>query len=251
VLEEKERHYFWHLVLQRSRRMPLAYVLGFQPFLGIDIDVTPSVLVPRPETEQLVEAVLDLANKDLEAFPDKPLHIIEIGTGSGCISVALACRLKTALLYATEISQAALKLAERNARKHHVEGRIRFLREDLFKPEARGSGPWADFLVTNPPYIPSSELRRLDPEVLQEPFLALDGGKDGLDAVRAILAGAPRLLKPGGWLAMEIGERQAEEVAKMIERASGQGCAFAQTHVRKDLQGLDRVVLARRAPSPA
>jgi len=251
VLTEKERHHFWHLVLQRSRRMPLAYVLGFQPFMGIDIDVTPSVLVPRPETEQLVEAVLELAGKELESHPDKTLQIVELGTGSGCISVALACRLKTALLYATDISQAALQLAERNARKHHVESRIRFLREDIFKPEARGGGPWADFLVANPPYVPSSQLRRLEPEVLQEPFLALDGGKDGLEAVRAILAGAPRLLKPGGWLALEIGERQAEPVAKMIERASSGGFVFAQAEIRKDLQGAERVVLARRTPPEA
>jgi len=250
ALEERERHRFWHLILQRARRMPLAYVLGFQPFMGLDMDVSPSVLVPRPETEQLVSAVLEEADAELRSHPDKTLHILEIGTGSGCISVALACRLKTAILYATEISQAALKLAEQNARKHHVDGRIRFLREDLFKPEARGGGPWADFLVANPPYIPSAEIRRLEPEVLQEPFLALDGGKDGLEAVRAIVAGAPRLVKPGGRLAMEIGERQAAHVLKLVERLPVQGPGFAEARVLKDLQGKDRVLIARRAPAP-
>lgn len=243
VLADKERHHFWHLVLERAKRTPLAYVLGFQPFMGLDIEVSPSVLVPRPETEQLVEAVLDAVKKEGE----RPLNILEIGTGSGCISVALASRLPQAVVYATDISQAALKLAEKNARKHRVEGRIRFLREDIFKPDARSGGPWADVLVTNPPYVPTEELRRLEPEVLQEPFLALDGGKDGLHAIRAILSGAPRLVKAGGWLALEIGEDQAQAVVKLIQSLASQGCGFAQTQVRKDLQGMDRVVIARRA----
>ncbi|MBI5245356.1 MAG: peptide chain release factor N(5)-glutamine methyltransferase [Elusimicrobia bacterium] len=243
ILTEKERHHFWHLVLERAKRTPLAYVLGFQPFMGLDIEVSPSVLVPRPETEQLVEAVLDAVEKEGK----RPLNILEIGTGSGCISVALASRLPQAVLYATDISQAALRLAEKNARKHRVEGRIRFLREDIFKPDARVGSPWADVLVTNPPYVPTEKLRRLEPEVLQEPFLALDGGKDGLHAIRAIISGAPRLVKAGGWLALEIGEDQAREVVGLIRSLSAQGCSFPETQVRKDLQSKDRVVMARRA----
>lgn len=243
TLTEKQRHHYWHLVLERAKRMPLAYVLGDQPFLGLSIEVTPAVLIPRPETEGLAEAVLETAKKELEAA-SRTLHILEVGTGSGCLSVALAHFLPGAIVYATDISQAALHLAEKNARKHHVERRIRFLREDLFRPEARSGGPWADFLVSNPPYIPSAELAKLDAEVRREPFLALDGGRDGLDAIRAILASAPRLLKPGGWLALELGAGQAGAVKSLLGRL---GCRFDEPAVREDLQGLERVLLARRA----
>ncbi|MFA6028630.1 MAG: peptide chain release factor N(5)-glutamine methyltransferase [Elusimicrobiota bacterium] len=240
TLDEKQKHQFWHLILERAKRLPLAYVLGEQPFLGLDFLVTPSVLVPRPETEGLVEAVLE------ELGGTKgPQHILEVGTGSGCISVALAVRLPEAFLYATDISRAALELAERNARRHGVERRVRLLREDLFRPEARPT-PWADALVSNPPYIPSGDLRGLSAEVLREPFLALDGGKDGLDAVRAIAASAIRLLKPGGLLALEIGSDQAEAVRGILARQAAAGCPFEEPRIRKDLQGLDRVVLARR-----
>ncbi|HAH06999.1 MAG TPA: peptide chain release factor N(5)-glutamine methyltransferase [Elusimicrobia bacterium] len=244
TLTEKQRHHYWHLVLERGKRKPLAYVLGDQPFLGLAIEVTPAVLIPRPETEELAEAVLETAKKELEADPKRILHILEVGTGSGCISVALAHFLPGAIVYATDISQAALHLAEKNACRHRVERRIRFLREDLFRPEALSGGPWADFLVSNPPYIPTAQLPKLDAEVRMEPFLALDGGKDGLDAIRAILASAPKLLKPRGWLALEIGESQAGSVRGLLERPA---CLFEGVQVRKDLQGKDRVVLARRA----
>ncbi|MFA6094083.1 MAG: peptide chain release factor N(5)-glutamine methyltransferase [Elusimicrobiota bacterium] len=234
-LDEKQKHQFWHLILERSRRTPLAYVLGEQPFLGLDLYVTPSVLIPRPETEQLVEAVLGEVKDVQEA-----LHILEVGTGSGCISVALAHRLSRAVLYATDISKAALDLAERNARRHNVSARVRFLREDLFRPEVKAQ-LWADVLVSNPPYIPSVQLRKLEPEVLKEPFLALDGGKDGLDALRAIAVSSVRVLKPGGLLALEIGSDQGEAVLRLLARGP-----FERSRVLKDWQGHDRVVLSRR-----
>ena len=108
TLTEKQRHHYWHLVLERGKRKPLAYVLGDQPFLGLAIEVTPAVLIPRPETEELAEAVLETAKKELEADPKRILHILEVGTGSGCISVALAHFLPGAIVYATDISQAAV-----------------------------------------------------------------------------------------------------------------------------------------------
>jgi release factor glutamine methyltransferase len=235
-VSEKLCQRFMHLVGQRARRLPLAYVLGNQPFLGLKMKVTPAVLVPRPETEQLVEGVLELVK---ERYPGgAPLHILEIGTGTGCISIALAVKLPGAVLYATEISPPAMALAMENARNHHVDGRIRFIREDSFKPHSAAASPWADILVSNPPYIPTGDIRHLEPEVLQEPFLALDGGKDGLDAIRALVADAPRQLKPGGWLAMEFGEGQAAAIQTILS-------PYANLEIRRDIFGKERFVFAQ------
>ncbi|MFH2201582.1 MAG: peptide chain release factor N(5)-glutamine methyltransferase [Elusimicrobiota bacterium] len=232
ILEPKQDHHFWDMIKRRGRRVPLAYVLGFQPFMDCRIKVNSSVLIPRPETEQLVEAVIELAGGK------GAVHIVDVGTGSGCVSIALARRLPAAMIYATEISAAALKMAEENAGLNGVAQRIRFLCEDLFKPERRSS-PWADIVVANPPYIPTAELKTLDKEVLREPFLALDGGKDGLDAVRAIAADAPRMLKPGGRLALEIGDGQADKVRGILERGG-----FSAVEIRRDLQRRERIALA-------
>ncbi|MFC1679547.1 peptide chain release factor N(5)-glutamine methyltransferase [Elusimicrobiota bacterium] len=239
-LSWKQENHFWDLVKRRGRRVPLAYLLGTQPFAGLEIKVKPQVLIPRPETEQLVECVIKTARL---RFADRiqagaPLHVVEIGTGSGCIAVALAKALSGAIIYATEISDTALRLAEDNARAHGVDGRIRFLREDLFKP-SKGPTPWADILVSNPPYVPSGELEHLEPEVLEEPVLALDGGKDGLDAIRAIASDAPRVLKRGGRLAIEFGDGQAEDVSAVLE-----GAGFADIEIHKDLQDHHRFAIA-------
>ncbi|MBI5239205.1 MAG: peptide chain release factor N(5)-glutamine methyltransferase [Elusimicrobia bacterium] len=233
-LSEKQGFHFWELVQERGQRVPLGYVLGSQGFMGLDIAVTRDVLVPRPETEELAAAARDL----LQAGRPDPT-VLEIGTGTGCVAIALAKALPGATVYATELSPAALALALRNAEAHGVSRRIRFLKEDLFKPAARGAG-WADLVVSNPPYIPSAEIDRLEPEVRKEPRLALDGGKDGLDAIRAIAADAPRHIRKGGWLVLEIGSEQGAAVRGLLEGAGG-----AAVEVRRDLQGLDRIAVAR------
>ncbi len=234
ILTEKQGHHFWELVKERARRVPLAYVLGSQPFMGLDIKVTGSVLVPRPETEELVEAVIEAA-KDAA----RPLHIVDIGTGSGCAAIALAKHLPRVMLYATEISAAALAVAEDNARRHNLSHRIRFLREDFFKPH-KATAPWADIVVTNPPYVPTAEVKRLAAEVRREPVLALDGGKDGLAAIRAIAADVPHVLKPGGRLFLEFGAGQVEKVRGIL-RHNG----FGELRIRKDFAGLERIAEAR------
>ncbi len=234
VLTEKQGHHFWELVKERARRVPLAYVLGSQPFMGLDIRVTGSVLVPRPETEELVEAVIEAA-KDAA----QPLHIVDIGTGSGCVPIALAKHLPRVMLYATEISAAAMTVAEDNARRHNLSHRIRFLREDFFKPH-QTTAPWADILVTNPPYIPTIEVKRLEAEVRREPVLALDGGKDGLAAIRAIAADVPHVLKPGGRFFLEFGDGQAGKVRSILRRNG-----FDEPRIRKDFAGRERIAEAR------
>jgi release factor glutamine methyltransferase len=236
VLTERQGQTFWNLAHERGRRVPLAYILGTQPFCGLELEVGPQALIPRPETEEVVqEAVRLLAPRKGES-----LNVVEIGTGTGCIAVALAAALPNAVIYATEISPAALQLAERNALAHHKIRQIRFVREDLFR-EGHAPKGWADLVISNPPYIPSAEVDKLEPEVLKEPRLALDGGPDGLAAVRALIAQAPAFLKPGGWLVLEIGHDQGPSVLKLF---AAQG--LFDGVVRKDLQGHDRIAVARK-----
>ncbi|MDE2291115.1 MAG: peptide chain release factor N(5)-glutamine methyltransferase, partial [Elusimicrobia bacterium] len=232
-LSGKQALHFWELVKRRARRLPLAYVLGWQPFAGCRIKVTDAVLVPRPETEELVM----LAVAEGQRLGRSPLQVVDVGTGSGCVAVALAKRLPGAVVYATDLSPAALKLAQENVMANHVSQRVRVLREDLFKPHA--GAPWADMAVSNPPYIPSAEVDRLEPEVLKEPRLALDGGKDGLDALRAIAADARRLVKPGGKVLLEFGQGQGSAVRELLEAGGLSGIRLA-----KDLQGEERFAVA-------
>lgn len=234
-LSEKEGLHYWMWLKERGKRVPLAYLLGTQPFLGLEIEVTRDSLIPRPETEELVLECERL----VKALKVPAAKVLEIGTGTGCVAIALAQLLPTATVFATDVSDKALALAQRNAIKHHVGNRIRFVREDLFS-DKQGLRGWADLLVSNPPYIPTKDLDALEPEVKAEPRLALDGGKDGLDAIRAIVKAAPKLLKPGGYLALEIEERQGPAVAKLLDAAG-----FHGVNVKKDAQGRDRFALGK------
>ncbi|HEX4046808.1 MAG TPA: peptide chain release factor N(5)-glutamine methyltransferase [Elusimicrobiota bacterium] len=234
-LTEKQGHHFQTWLKERGRRVPLAYITGHQPFLGIDIAVTRDSLIPRPETEELVLECERLLRSAKLAAP----KILEVGTGTGCVAIALAQLLPQATVFATDVSDKALDLARKNALSHHVSTRIRFVREDLFSGR-EGLRGWADILVSNPPYIPTKDLDALEPEVKCEPRLALDGGKDGLDAVRAIVASAPKLLKPGGFIALEMEQRQGPAVSKLLHAAGFTGVA-----IKKDAQGLDRFAIGR------
>ena len=232
-LTAKEGHQFLDWLKWRGKRIPIAYILGHQPFLGIKIEVTRDSLVPRPETEELVIECERLVKASGAASP----KILEIGTGTGCIAIALAQLLPSAPIFATDLSKQALDLAQKNAITHHVGNRIRFVREDLFS-DKQGLRGWADLMVSNPPYIPTKDLDGLEPEVLKEPRMALDGGKDGLDAIRAITAMAPKMLKPGGVLAMEIGSKQGPAVTKLFAAAG-----LKSIVIKKDAQGLERFAI--------
>lgn len=235
-LTAKQAHHFWEWTKERARRTPLAYIVGHQPFLGLEIRVTRDCLIPRPETEELVLECERIVRSMGVSAP----KIIEVGTGSGCISIALAQLLPLAEIFATDIGPRTLRLAEDNAVAHNVHRRIRFVREDLFA--GKGSlGRWADLLVSNPPYIPTADLEALEPEVRAEPLLALDGGPDGLRAIGAVVSAAPRLLKPGGCLVIEIESRQGRAVLGLL-RAAG----FAEVVVKRDAAGLDRIAVGRK-----
>jgi release factor glutamine methyltransferase len=234
-LTDKQSRHFETMMKERGKRIPLAYIIGDQPFLGLKIAVTRDSLIPRPETEELVLECERLLKFGSHAAP----KILEVGTGTGCIAIALAQLLPHATVFATDVSDKALELARRNALTHHVSNRIRFVREDLFSNK-EGLRGWADLLVSNPPYIPTRDLDSLEPEVQREPRLALDGGKDGLDALRAIISAAPKMLKPGGFIALEMEHRQGHAVSKLLHAAG-----FAGVVIKKDAQGLDRFAIGR------
>jgi len=234
-LTEKQSRHFETMMKERGKRIPLAYIIGDQPFLGLKIAVTRDSLIPRPETEELVLECERLLKFGALSAP----KILEVGTGTGCVAIALSILLPKATVFATDVSDKALELARKNALAHHVSNRIRFVREDLFSNK-EGLRGWADILVSNPPYIPTKDLDSLEPEVQREPRLALDGGKDGLDALRAIIAAAPRMLKPGGFIALEMEHRQGPAVSKLLHAAGFTGVA-----IKKDAQGLDRFAIGR------
>ncbi len=215
------------LVERRLRFEPVQYILCEQEFYGLALTVTPAVLIPRPETELLVEAVL--ARVQPEAL------IVDIGTGSGAIAIALAVALPQARLVAVDVSAAALAVARGNARRHGVEGRAQFVEGDLLA----GVGQ-VDAVVSNPPYVPAGDAAEMHPQVREhEPGLALFAGEDGLAVYRRLVPQAHEKLAPGGLLAMEIGYGQRDALAGLLE--GWRGVEFLA-----DLQGIARVVVAFR-----
>lgn len=220
---------FWDLVARRARREPLQYLLGWEELLGLRFAVTPAVLIPRPETEVLVRT---LAERVQAAFPGQPLRLADIGTGSGCIAVGLCHLLPRARVVATDVSAAALAVAAENARRLGVADRVEFRQGDGLAPLV---GEFFHAIASNPPYVAEDELASLDPEVrLYEPRLALTPGPDGLALIRRLVAGAPAHLVPGGFLALEVGYRQAEAVMDLMAAAGLAPAAFpdALGHLR-------------------
>lgn len=224
------------LVERRLRREPLAYIVGLRWFHGLQFQVGPAVLVPRPETEMLVEWALERFNAD------EPVRIADIGTGSGCIAVAIAARRPEARIHATDISEAALDIARANALRHKVAERIDFRHGDLLA--ALDPAPPYDALLVNPPYIPESDRPTLAPEVESyEPSTALFGpGVDGLGVYRRLASGAAPFLKPGGALAVEVGAGQADAVADLFAESG-----WTDIHRHPDLAGIERMVVAIRS----
>ncbi len=222
------------LAARRILREPMAYILGEREFWGLPFKVSPAVLVPRPDSETLIEAALAL-------LPDRqrPWRILDLGLGSGCLLLTLLREYPTASGVGFEISQEALAVAEANAQALGVAARARLVSGDWRQPgwQQRLGGPF-DLLVSNPPYIEAATIERLMPEVARfEPRLALDGGSDGLVAYRTIAAAAPVLVVPGGRLLVEAGEGQVVEISKIFASAG-----LTMEAPWKDLAGIDRVV---------
>lgn len=235
VLTPKERERFADLVERCARGDPLPYVIRHWEFFGLDFLLSPQTLIPRPETELLVETAIRWANaSSAMRSGHSALTIADIGTGCGCIAVALAVNLPSARVYASDIWPAALTVAETNAHRHQVADRVQFLQGDLLEPL---KGP-VDVLCANLPYIASDELAAL-PAVRHEPAVALDGGPDGLTHIRRLLMQAPRALRPGGLALLEIGASQGAAALRLARQAF----PGAGAEVRPDMAGLDRLLV--------
>ncbi|HEX2342668.1 MAG TPA: peptide chain release factor N(5)-glutamine methyltransferase [Vicinamibacterales bacterium] len=220
------------LLARRLAREPVSLITGAREFWGLQFDTRPGVLIPRFETELIVEEALDQL-----ARVEAP-RIADIGTGSGCLAVALAHELPRARVVATDLSALALDVARSNAKKHGVTDRVRFVLTDMLD----GIGDSFDVIVSNPPYVQSGDREGLAPEVRDhEPALALFGGTDGLDAIRAVVARTPARLAPGGRLIIEFGYDQDERVC-----AIAQNGGLTVLRIRDDLQGIPRVAVLTR-----
>jgi release factor glutamine methyltransferase len=224
-LTEAERAPLRHMVKRRGAREPLQHILGTAEFHGRPFACDRRALVPRPETEQLVELALDLAKA--HASPT----LLDVGTGSSVMALTLALELPTATVHATDLSPDALALAADNAARHQLTGRVTFHHADLFPPDDTKF----DLIVANLPYIPSGEIAALSPEVRHDPAAALDGGADGLDLIRRLIAEAPARLAPGGALLLEIGAGQADAVNAFLSELK-----YRDISLRPDYQNIPR-----------
>ena len=238
---------FEAFVARREKAEPLAYILGRKGFWELDLAVSPDVLIPRPDTETLLDVVFEMfpqgqgqgQGKGHEP-PQIPQKILELGVGSGAVVLSLLKAYPNAYGVATDISASALECAQKNAENLNLTGRLTFYQSHWFT-ELTPEKPF-DVIVSNPPYVPTGDLAHLMRDVrLYEPHQALDGGADGLAAYRDIITKAPQFLKSGGVLALEVGQGQADDVAELLAQTD----AFKHAQTKADLAGIKRVVFAR------
>ncbi len=236
------------LLARRASGVPTQHLTGKQEFWGLEFEVTPDVLIPRPETEHVIEVALDRLAVRAGRRPGlngEPVTLLDIGTGSGCIAIALAKELSAATVYATDISRAALNVARRNAARHGLSDRIRFLESDLLAAFpcslAQTPGVRFDLIVSNPPYISLREADSLPIEVREhEPRAALFGGVEGYELYGALIPQAAQYLKPGGLLVLELGYNSLSAVEPLLD-----GSNWTNVTITKDLAGIPRVISAK------
>jgi len=242
-LAEAELSELRTLLRRRGHHEPLQYILGEVEFCGLTFEIIPGLLVPRPETEELVEICIQaFSRQEGEAV----LRILDIGTGSGCVAVALAARIPHAMVDAVDVDYDACTCTAQNASRHGVDRRVRALVGDLFSSHAIGvMSPPYDVIVSNPPYVTQAEHVTLAPEIRQhESARALVGGHDGLSFYRKIAELLPTLLKPGGFLAVEVGKDQSEKVAEILTET------LESYVIHADISGIPRVVTGVRKQNP-
>ena len=233
-LDKNKALFISSVLKRRALGEPLQYILGKTEFMGLEFIVTPDVLIPRPETELLVEKTIEVATRAIACRPAgncSHLKILDLGTGSGCIAISLAKFFPQTKIDAIDISKEALKVARQNAKIHNV--KINFSRN-------QGDTQY-DIIVSNPPYIPKAEINYLQLEVRFEPRIALDGGVDGLDFYRKIAASSAQYLKKGGFLLLEIGFGQIKQVKNIFQKSA----KFEIIDIIKDYNKIDRVVVAK------
>jgi release factor glutamine methyltransferase len=238
-LTEESFAAFGGLIKRRLDGECVAYILGRKEFYGLEFFVNPAVLVPRPETETLVQLTM---NNEQLTMKKGPVRVLDLCTGSGAVAIALKHERPEWEVWATDISAEALETAKTNAARLLPPESIHFCHGDLFESlHCSLLIAHCSFVISNPPYIPTTEIASLSPEVRGEPALALDGGGDGLDVIRKIIAGAPEFLCPGGMLLLEADPRQMEKIAGLFEKNG-----FAEVQIYNDLSGRERVIGGRR-----
>ena len=237
-LNPRELAAFKGVIKRRLRGEPVAYIVGERGFWSLDLHVTSDVLIPRPETEMLVETALGVLP---ESRVGEPKRVLDLGTGSGAIVLALAMERPGHWFYAVDRSWMALKVAGKNARKYGLKEAVQFVCADWFHGLAEKQSGF-DLIVSNPPYVRRAEIDELAVDVSKyEPREALDGGPDGLDLIRILVRRAPTFVRPAGWLVFEIGYDQAEGVQRLMSATGG----YEEIAVIKDYSGHDRVIRAR------
>jgi release factor glutamine methyltransferase len=233
-LTAEEQARYDKVIAQRAAGVPSQYITGHQEFWGLDFVVTPAVLIPRPETEHLVETVLELAREVIAP------RIVDVGTGSGCIALALANEIRGADVYAVDLSVDALEAARANAARLQLDGRVKFLHSDVLSALADRHD--FDFVISNPPYVGNDEADKVQRSVFEfEPRMAVFAGENGLDVIRPLIEQAHTALKPGGWLAVEIGYSMRDAVLALLDPT-----LWDEPMVVPDLQGIPRVIAARK-----
>jgi release factor glutamine methyltransferase len=232
-LSEDEQARYGYSLSERERGVPAQYITGHQEFWGMDLIVTPAVLIPRPETEHVIETVIARVGR---APSPAALRIVDVGTGSGAIALALAKEFPDAQIDATDISPAALEIARANAARHQLETRIKFHQADLLQGLKRGS---FNFVISNPPYVGESEADSVQLEVRKyEPRNAVFAGESGFEVIERLIPQARESLQPGGWLVMEISGTIADRVRALL-------AGWNEVEITNDLQGIPRVAQAR------
>ena len=231
-LTQEQEDLFNTFIQDRLKGRPVAYIVGNREFMGLDFYVQEGVLIPRPDTEPLVEELIELCRGK------ENLNILDIGTGSGAITISLAKYLNTSNVKSFDISDIALEVGKKNAISNEVDDRVEFIKSDLFSSIENKSIQF-DVIVSNPPYIPKKDIETLHIQVKDyEPYTALEGGEDGLDFYRSITEQSRMYLKENGILAYEVGHDQAKDVSEIM-KSNG----YTKIYTKKDLQGIDRVVI--------
>ncbi|MFW6022023.1 MAG: peptide chain release factor N(5)-glutamine methyltransferase [Halanaerobiaceae bacterium] len=233
-LQNEEIDKYRNLVRKRASRIPVAYLIGEKEFMSMNLYIERGVLIPRPETEQLVEKVIEYCKENMIEEP----NIVDVGSGSGAISVSLAHYIPGSRILAVDISDKAVEITSKNIEKYELGDRVSVIKGDLLSPLLKIDKKNVDIVISNPPYINSEDMKTLPMEVQKEPELALSGGKDGLEFYRKIIKQAPDVLKKSGLLALEIGYNQGDTVRELLIDG------WDNIEVAKDYSGHERIVLA-------
>ena len=240
-LTDQEISGYRTLIRRRAMREPIQYITGIQEFWSLEFHVNPEVMIPRPETEILVEQAIRLLRHKGQS-PESSAPILEIGTGSGIIAISIVKEIQDVLIYATDISEGALNVAMKNAIKHNLHERIRFFVGDIFEPLKQNKSVF-QMILSNPPYIPTPDISSLQPEVKDyEPHVALNGGEDGLEVIKRIIGDAHLFLTHEGWLILEMDPRQMDRAVDLLEGTH----MFGNYKIKKDYSNNDRVLMAQK-----